>query len=384
MTTRTKIPLQNPLADSGERVAAREASKARTIAEMLGAPADFTAVDLSLTQLTPDPFQPRKSLNQATLRSLAASIHADGVLQSLVVRPAQGPNTQGKYWIVAGQRRFLAAQLAGLKEVPCVIRKFTNNQALISGLVENIHREDLSDIDKAEALVRLKAMTDQTWAQIATMVKLSEVYVKQMASMVGLEDEVKELARAGDLSTRQCLVLRPVGPTKQIEFAQLAAAEDIPAERLKGMVAPYVPERRPATRTPAPPVAFVPPPPVEEPFEAAAGDAGPLLSGTGDLTSWTPPENRRKDGQIVVALRGYTGMFKQVLGWVKGREWAPSRISPAQLEELDALYHTTSELLQELSAIRRQAQDAAQAKQERIEGAERVEFFQDVLSKLSA
>src|SRR4051794_2363525 len=96
-------------------------------------------VHLPLAALVPDPLQPRKEFRAAAIRELAASIEQHGVLQPLLVRPMQGPGSHGRFWIVAGERRYRAAGLAGLATLPCQVRPYVNTAAAVIALAENVH-----------------------------------------------------------------------------------------------------------------------------------------------------------------------------------------------------------------------------------------------------
>ena len=117
-------------------------------------PAGESAATLPVTALQPGAHQPRRTFDDATLASLAESIRAEGVLQPLLVRPVEGGHE-----IVAGERRWRAAQIAGLTEVPVVIREMDDRQASVAALLENLQREDLNVIDEVEGKLRLVALT---------------------------------------------------------------------------------------------------------------------------------------------------------------------------------------------------------------------------------
>ena len=117
-----------------------------------------SAVNLvSVSSLRPNPNQPRRHFDEAALRELADSIKSQGIIQPLLVRPHGGDNT---YQIVAGERRWRAAQLAGLKEVPVFVRELSDKEVMAAALIENLQREDLNPIEEAEALQALRAAAD--------------------------------------------------------------------------------------------------------------------------------------------------------------------------------------------------------------------------------
>src|SRR5687768_3844970 len=142
---------------------------------------DNTLLQVNLGDLAPDPFQPRKRFPARGISDLAASIQQHGLLQPLLIRPMKGAGKQGKYWIVAGERRFRAAGLLGMESLPCRVRPYEGVSAAVIALAENVHREDLSEMEKAEALLRIKNLSDRTWQEVADLVRLSRDYVKRLA-----------------------------------------------------------------------------------------------------------------------------------------------------------------------------------------------------------
>jgi ParB family transcriptional regulator, chromosome partitioning protein len=190
---------------------------------------------LPLDRLEPDPEQPRQTFREQRYKNLAASVRRYGVLQALLVRPLAG----GRYRIVAGERRYQAARLAGLSEVPCVVRDCSPEEGLRLALVENLHRDGLSDIDKCEALHRLRALTGLDWPALAPLVQLSAIRVRQIASLNTLHPRVKEAARAGRISGRVALALKPLPPVEQASLLQAAIAEKLTAEAVRARVAAW-------------------------------------------------------------------------------------------------------------------------------------------------
>jgi ParB family chromosome partitioning protein len=134
-------------------------------------------------------YQPRKDINPEKLQELADSIKAQGVIQPVVVRQLESK----KYEIVAGERRWRAAQLAGLHEVPVVVKEIDDRTAMAVALIENIQREDLNPLEEAEALARLLDEFDMTHQQIADAVGKSRVTVTNLLRLLDLHPEVKKL-----------------------------------------------------------------------------------------------------------------------------------------------------------------------------------------------
>jgi ParB family chromosome partitioning protein len=188
---------------------------------------------ISLENLTPDPDQPRRSFPEEELRLLSESLAQHGQLQPILVRPARGPGLRGKYEIVAGERRFRAAKLAGLTELECKVENYALNTAVVVQLVENLHREDLSDMDKAYGLQRLRTITEKTWEEVAELVRLSPSYVKKLAGLIKLEEPVQALIAEGKLTSSQGEALRRYPGQLQVEKAQLAVDRGLTAEAIR-------------------------------------------------------------------------------------------------------------------------------------------------------
>jgi ParB family chromosome partitioning protein len=161
-----------------------------------------------------------------------------------------GQHAAGRYYIVAGERRFRAAQLIGLATLPCHLRPTLTLTAAVQALSENVHRPDLSELEKAESLLRIKTLTDKTWDEVAGVVGLSTDYVKRLAGLLKLEERVKQLVRENQLSTRVAIALRPLPARKQVEMAERAVHEGLTAEQIRDAARAEAaePPRRPASR----------------------------------------------------------------------------------------------------------------------------------------
>lgn len=142
------------------------------------------------------PGQPRKHFEDAALEELAESIRNSGIIQPLVVRALE----DGRYRLIAGERRFRAAQRAGLKEVPVVVRDVSDREAFTLALIENIQREDLNPIEEAEAYRHLTEDYGLTHEETAKRVGRSRAAVSNTLRLLGLPDEVRELLRSGQLT----------------------------------------------------------------------------------------------------------------------------------------------------------------------------------------
>ncbi len=154
---------------------------------------DFSTLPVDLIQR--GRYQPRRDFNPDSLRELADSIAAQGVVQPIVVRPVG----QGRYEIIAGERRWRAAQQAGLSEIPTVIRDVSDQTAMAMGLIENIQREDLNPLEEATALHRLLNEFELTHQQIAQAVGKSRTTVTNLLRLLELNEDVKQLVEAGKI-----------------------------------------------------------------------------------------------------------------------------------------------------------------------------------------
>jgi ParB family chromosome partitioning protein len=159
-------------------------------------PASIAPASARLDRIRPNPFQPRTRFDDGPLQELAASIRENGLIQPLVVRPTP----DGMFELIAGERRFLASRIAGLTEVPVVLREATQREMLEIALVENLQREDLNAIEEAEAYQRLAMDFGMTQDDIATRVGKSRTAVTNALRLLGLSQEIQTMLSEGTLS----------------------------------------------------------------------------------------------------------------------------------------------------------------------------------------
>ena len=178
---------------------------------------------LPLALLQPGKYQPRRDMHEESLDDLAASIKAQGVIQPVIVRAVGG----GKYEIIAGERRWRAAQKAGLSEIPVVVRTVADKAAIAMALIENIQREDLAPLEEANALQRLITEFDLTHDEAATAVGRSRAAVSNLLRLRDLANEVKKLLDGRKLEMGHARAL--LGLTS---FNQVAVAQQVVARRL--------------------------------------------------------------------------------------------------------------------------------------------------------
>ncbi|MBK7984355.1 MAG: ParB/RepB/Spo0J family partition protein [Candidatus Competibacteraceae bacterium] len=161
-------------------------------------------------------YQPRQDLREDRLRELAESIRAQGVVQPVVVRPLAGE----RYELIAGERRWRAAQLAGLREVPAVVREVTDRAAIAMALIENIQREDLNPLEEATALQRLIDEFELTHQQAAEAVGRSRTAVSNLLRLLELSEEVRQWVRERKLDMGHARALLPLPSALQQEAAR--------------------------------------------------------------------------------------------------------------------------------------------------------------------
>jgi ParB family transcriptional regulator, chromosome partitioning protein len=177
------------------------------------------AKEIEIDRIEPDPDQPRQSFDEDALDELAASIRQEGVLQPIAVRYDE---YEDRYIIVHGERRWRAAQRAGLDALPAIVREVPEERRLIHQLMENVVREDLNAVDRAAALRLLKRqMDDAPWERVAEAVGIRRSRLFQLLSTEKLVDSVQDRIRSGELSEKQTRSLQGLAPQAQETLASL-------------------------------------------------------------------------------------------------------------------------------------------------------------------
>jgi ParB family chromosome partitioning protein len=177
-------------------------------------------------------FQPRRNFDAEQIEALAASIRAQGVLQPLLVRPH--PDRAGEYEILAGERRWRAAQAAQLTEMPVLVRDITNRQALEIALVENVQRQDLNAIEEAQGYQRLITEFGHTQEEIARVTGKSRPHITNTLRLLNLPEEVLALVEEGELSPGH---VRPlIGRADAILVAQEAVRRELSVRQVEARV----------------------------------------------------------------------------------------------------------------------------------------------------
>ena len=193
-------------------------------------PADLN--ELPVDQVVRGRYQPRREFDQQSLEELAASIRSQGVMQPVVVRR----RPQGGYELIAGERRWRAAQLAGLTAIPAMIKDVSDEQASAMALIENIQREDLNPLEEAFALQRLKDEFQLTQQQVADAVGKSRVAVTNLLRLLNLAPPVRQLLQSGAIEMGHARALLTLSPAEQESLAQEVAARHLSVRQTEALV----------------------------------------------------------------------------------------------------------------------------------------------------
>ena len=191
---------------------------------------------LPLDQMVAGVYQPRTRMDEGALYELAESIKAQGIMQPILVRQlSDGPNA-GKYEIIAGERRFRASKLAGLTEVPVLVRDVPNEAAAAMALIENIQREDLNPLEEAQGLQRLVKEFGLTHEQAAQAVGRSRSAASNLLRLLQLADPVQTMLMAGDIDMGHARALLSLEKVAQITAANQIAAKKMSVREAESLV----------------------------------------------------------------------------------------------------------------------------------------------------
>ena len=206
---------------------------------------------LPIAQLQPGKYQPRTKMDPEALAELAESIKAQGVMQPILVRPV----AEGRYEIIAGERRFRASQLAGLSEVPVLVKQVADEAALAMALIENIQREDLNALEEAQGVQRLIREFDFTHEQAAGAIGRSRSATSNLLRLLNLAQPVQDMLMDNRLDMGHARALLGVDAATQIQFAHRIVAKGLSVREAESLVAQAGREesaraaRRPAQRS---------------------------------------------------------------------------------------------------------------------------------------
>jgi ParB family chromosome partitioning protein len=182
-------------------------------------------------------YQPRVDMRQDSLEDLAASIKAQGVVQPIVARPIASKGKEQRYEIVAGERRWRAAQIAGLADIPAVVRDIPDEAAIAMALIENIQRENLNPLEEARALDRLIREFDLTHAEAAQAVGRSRASVSNLLRLRDLSDKVKPLLEDRQLEMGHARALLGISsPTQQYDAARQVVRKGLSVRETERLV----------------------------------------------------------------------------------------------------------------------------------------------------
>jgi ParB family chromosome partitioning protein len=249
--------------------------------------ADTGPSSLPVTVLQAGKYQPRTRMDEGALAELAESIRSQGVMQAILVRPIG----EGRYEIIAGERRFRAAQLAGLEEVPVMVRDVPDDRAAIMALIENLQREDLNALEEAQGVQRLIHEFGLTHEQAAQAVGRSRPATSNLLRLLNLAAPVQTMLLAGDLEMGHARALLAVDAAVQIQLANQIVARRLSVREAEKLVARMLedgdaPTRR--TKTPSRDVARL-----EEALSDQLGTEVKLKLGA------------KERGQIVISFHGW-------------------------------------------------------------------------------
>jgi len=191
---------------------------------------------LPLSELVPGVYQPRTRMDEGALYELAESIKAQGIMQPILVRRLTDGEHAGKYEIIAGERRFRASRLAGLAEVPVLVRDVPNESAAAMALIENIQREDLNPLEEAHGLQRLIREFGLTHEQAAQAVGRSRSAASNLLRLLNLAEPVQTMLMAGDIDMGHARALLALDRAAQITAGNQIAAKKLSVREAEALV----------------------------------------------------------------------------------------------------------------------------------------------------
>ncbi|PPE73285.1 chromosome partitioning protein ParB [Solimonas fluminis] len=244
--------------------------------------------ELPLERLGPGKHQPRRQFDEEALNALADSIRAQGVVQPIVVRPAGAD----RYEIIAGERRWRAAKLAGLKQIPAVVRALDERGAMAVALVENIQRSDLNALEEAEALHKLIEECGLTHEACAEAVGKSRAAVSNLLRLMELNADVQDLVRERRLSFGHAKVLLGVQGARQSSLAKMVADQHLSVRQTEALV-----QAQPQAQKPR----AAPPPAIGEIEKEIAGRIGLAVK---------LQQNDKGRGKLTVAFKSNSELQK--------------------------------------------------------------------------
>ena len=196
-------------------------------------PEGVAVTQISVDDLAPGQYQPRKKMYKSTLEELAQSIKEQGVLQPLVVRRL----ASGRFEIVVGERRWRAAQLAGINSVPAIVRDLNNDETAKIALIENLQREDLNALDQAKGLMRLQREFNLSQEELGSAVGKSRSAVTNLLRLLNLSTEVQALLEEGKIEMGHARSLLTLNDDQQLTLAKKVISESLSVRQCEALVA---------------------------------------------------------------------------------------------------------------------------------------------------
>ena len=200
---------------------------------LTSSPENSSLTMLSIDLIERGSFQPRRDFDQDALQSLASSIKSQGLVQPILVRSQANKDS---YEIVAGERRWRAAQIAGLHDIPVIIKDVSDNEAMCLALIENIQREDLNPLEEAGALERLISEFEMTHDAVADAVGRSRPAVSNLLRLLELDDGVKKMLETGKLDMGHARALLSLSLDKQLESATKIVKQGLSVRATENLV----------------------------------------------------------------------------------------------------------------------------------------------------
>lgn len=243
---------------------------------------------LPVSKMVAGKYQPRTRMDEGALNELAESIRTQGIMQPILVRALSG-NQKGKFEIIAGERRFRAAQIAGLTEVPVLVRDVADENAAVMALIENIQREDLNPLEEAQGVRRLLDEFGLTHEQAAQAIGRSRSATSNLLRLLNLSDPVQTMLLAGDIDMGHARALLAIDAAQQIMLANEIITKRLSVRDAEKLVGKAIRERdEPAIKKSA--------------NEQKNGDTKRLEEALSDHlgTKVSLKVNRRNNGQLII------------------------------------------------------------------------------------
>ena len=243
---------------------------------------------LPVSKMVAGKYQPRTRMDEGALNELAESIRTQGIMQPILVRALSG-NQKGKFEIIAGERRFRAAQIAGLTEVPVLVRDVADENAAVMALIENIQREDLNPLEEAQGVRRLLDEFGLTHEQAAQAIGRSRSATSNLLRLLNLSDPVQTMLLAGDIDMGHARALLAIEAAQQIMLANEIITKRLSVRDAEKLVGKAIRERdEPAIKKSA--------------NEQKNGDTKRLEEALSDHlgTKVSLKVNRRNNGQLII------------------------------------------------------------------------------------